>query len=384
MLTLIENGEIYAPEPQGRKTVLLADGKIARVGSVERRAVESLGLEVEIIDAAGCLVTPGFIDPHEHLLGGSGEKGFSTQTPEIYLSEIVSAGITTVVGCLGVDTTMKTLPGLLAKAKALKEEGMSAFIWSGGYTVPPTTIMKTIRDDILFIDEVIGAGEVAISDKRSTQPRPDELARLVSDAHAGGMLSKKAGITHFHVGEGAERLSLLGEMLARHEIEPDWLYATHIERSESLMEEAIELAARGVFVDIDTVEEDLPKWLRFYIDKGGNTDQLTVSSDASIASPRNVYEQVRACVREHAFALEQVLKLVTSNTARVLKLENKGRLEAGKDADVLVLKKGSLEIVEVIANGRRMVKRGELTASERFLEDSNRSITLRGRKLTQD
>src|ERR1051325_4133883 len=256
MLTLIENGELYAPGPQGRKTILLADGKVARVGDVERRAVESLGLEVEIIDAAGCLVMPGFIDPHEHLLGGSGEKGFSTQTPEIYLSEIVTAGITTVVGCLGVDTTMKTLPGLLAKAKALKEEGLSAFIWSGGYSVPPTTIMKTIRDDILFIDEVIGAGEVAISDKRSTQPRLDELARLVSDAHAGGMLSKKAGVTHFHVGEGGERLSLLDELLARHDIEPDWLYVTHIEPSESLMEEAIRLAARGVFVDIDTVEGD--------------------------------------------------------------------------------------------------------------------------------
>jgi beta-aspartyl-dipeptidase (metallo-type) len=383
MLTLIENGEIYAPGPQGQKSILLADSKIAKVGNVERRAVQSLGLEVEIIDAAGCLVTPGFIDPHEHLLGGSGEKGFSTQTPEIYLSEIVTAGITTVVGCLGADTTMKTLPGLLAKAKALKEEGVSAFIWSGGYSVPPTTIMKTIRDDILFIDEVIGAGEVAISDERSTEPRLDELAKLVSDAHAGGMLSKKAGVTHFHVGEGDERLSLLGELLARYEVKPDWLYATHIERSEALMEEAIEMAARGVFVDIDTVEEDLPRWLRFYLERGGPVDQLTVSSDASISSPRNVYEQVRACAREHGFPLEQVLKLVTSNTARALKLENKGRLEAGKDADVLVLKKSSLEIVDVIANGRLMVKRGELVANESFLEESNRSITLHGRKLNQ-
>src|SRR3712207_2019749 len=108
MLTLIENGELYTPEPRGRATVLLMGHTVARLGDVNRRAVEALGLEVDVIDATGCFVTPGFIDPHEHLLGGGGEQGFSTQTPEIPLSEVVTAGITTVVGCLGVDTTMKT------------------------------------------------------------------------------------------------------------------------------------------------------------------------------------------------------------------------------------------------------------------------------------
>ena len=97
MLTLIENGEIYAPEPRGRGSVLLFGRSVARVGEVDARAVEALGLELSVIDATGCLVTPGLIDPHEHLAGGSGEKGFSTQTPEIFLSELISAGITTVV-----------------------------------------------------------------------------------------------------------------------------------------------------------------------------------------------------------------------------------------------------------------------------------------------
>src|SRR5205085_1676470 len=127
----------------------------------------------------GCIVAPGFIDPHEHLLGGSGEKGFSTQTPELSATEIIEAGITTVVGCLGVDTTMKTMPGLLAKAKALNEEGLNAYLWTGGYDVPPTTISGTARKDIMFIKEIIGTGEIAISDERSTDHVPHELARLV-------------------------------------------------------------------------------------------------------------------------------------------------------------------------------------------------------------
>src|SRR5215213_5051636 len=186
MLTLIENGEIYAPAPLGKGSILLVENQILKVGEINARAVESLGVEYEIIDARGCYLTPGFIDPHQHLLGGSGEEGFSTQTPEISATEIVNAGITTVVGCLGVDTTMKTLPGLLAKAKALKEEGLNAFIWSGGYNVPPTTITDSIRDDIMFIEEVIGAGEIAISDERSTDPTAHELARIANDTYIGG------------------------------------------------------------------------------------------------------------------------------------------------------------------------------------------------------
>jgi dihydroorotase-like cyclic amidohydrolase len=101
MLTLIENGEIYSPEPGGVKSILIAFNKILRIGDIERRAVESLGVEAEYVDAANCYITPGLIDPHQHLLGGSGERGFASQTPEISASEIIEAGITTVVGLLG-------------------------------------------------------------------------------------------------------------------------------------------------------------------------------------------------------------------------------------------------------------------------------------------
>src|SRR2546423_6897931 len=159
MLALIENGDVFAPGPMGRSSILLLDGKIGRIGKINHSDVEALGLECEVVDAHGCIVTPGLIDPHEHLLGGSGEQGFSTQSPEITLSEIVRAGITTVVGCLGVDTTMKTLAGLLGKVKGLCEEGLTARMWSGGYNVPPTTITGTARNDIMFIAEIIGCGE---------------------------------------------------------------------------------------------------------------------------------------------------------------------------------------------------------------------------------
>src|SRR3954469_12457878 len=361
MLTLIENGEVYAPEPRGRRPVLLAGDKIARVGETDPKvAAPLLGLDLEVIDAAGCMVTPGVIDPHSHLIGGSGEEGFASRTPEIQLSEIVTWGITTVVGVLGVDATTRPPISLLAKVKGLREEGMTAYLYTGHYGIPPATFSGSVRNDLMIVDEVIGAGEIAISAHRSPQPSAEELARVVIDAHVGGMLSRKAGVTHFHVGEGERRLRPLFDLVqAYREIRPGCLYPSHLNRSPELQDEGIELVRRGSFVDMDSATEDMGRWVRRYFERGGDTAKLTLSSDSDSCAPRQLYQVIQQCVLEYRLPLEKVLALVTANTASVLKLAGKGRLEAGKDADLLVLRRDSLEIVEVIARGRRMVRGGD-------------------------
>jgi beta-aspartyl-dipeptidase (metallo-type) len=380
MLTLIERGEVFAPEPLWGTSILIDGGTIIKVGEVDRRALDLLGIECEVIDAAGAVVTPGLIDPHQHLLGGSGEGGLSRQSPMLFLSEIVGAGITTAVGVLGVDTTMKTMAGLLARVKGLAEEGLTTRMWSGGYNVPPTTVMGSIREDMLFIDECVGAGEIAISDQRSLQQDTRELGRLVLDTHVGGLLSGKAGVTHFHVGETDRRLAPLRELLETFDIDPSWLYPTHVARTEALLEEAVALAREGAYVDIDVVDGRLHEWVRCYLGRGGPADRLTVSSDSGLTSPRKLFEEFRACVVEHRFPLERVLPFLTTNTAQVLKLERKGRLAVGCDADLLVLDREGLEIRDVIATGRRMVRGGCPAVSERFLEGSDREIRLSGRE----
>lgn len=83
------------------------------------------------------------------------------------------------------------------------------------------------------------------------------------------------------------------------------------------MDEALALTRRGCFVDIDTANEDLQKWLTYYFEHDGDPGQLTVSSDASVASPANILDQIRDCVEHSEFQLEQLLPLVTANTARV-------------------------------------------------------------------
>ncbi|HUQ87021.1 MAG TPA: amidohydrolase family protein [Vicinamibacterales bacterium] len=380
MLTVIRGGDVFAPAPLGRRDVLACGTAIAAVGAVDLRALDAIGVPYDVVDASGCVVVPGLIDPHQHLIGGSGESGFHSQTPEVRLSELLCAGITTVVGCLGVDTTTRAMPALLAKAKSLNEYGLTAYIYSGGYNVPPSTLTGSVRTDMLFIDEVIGAGEIAISDRRSTAPSVPELSRLVRDAAAGGLLTGKAGVTHFHLGDEPSRLAPLRALLDDCGIDPAWIYPTHVERNKALMREAVDLSKRGVTVDVDVVERDLTTWVQYFFDHGGDTDHLTASSDASITSPQGLFDEIRRCVTELRMPLERVLPIVTSNTARVLKLRQKGRIATGADADVIALRQGSLELVAVVSRGRVLLDQGRPTVRETWLENSDRRFVIDGEK----
>jgi beta-aspartyl-dipeptidase (metallo-type) len=362
MLTLIRNGALHVPAPAGVQSLLLVGDRIARLGSVEEAALSALGLPVEVVDATGCIVTPGLVDPHEHLIGAGGEQGFSSRMPEVRLEQLLLAGITTVVGCLGTDTTTRHLGALVGKARQLTEQGVTALLYTGGFPIPPRTLTGSVTDDLVFIDCMIGVGEVAISDVRSSQPTLDELARLVSSALIGGRASGKAGVTHFHAGPGRARLSLLHALLDGYELVPESLYVTHANRSEALLDDAIALARRGSFVDMDTVDGGLGRWLRYYLEHGGPSERLTVSSDAHTAGaePAQLHAELVASVREHGLPLEQVLPFFTSNPATALKLPRKGRLAPGMDGDVLVMDAQSLELRHVFTRGQPRVRDGRL------------------------
>jgi beta-aspartyl-dipeptidase (metallo-type) len=362
IFTLIQNGELYTPEPRGIASVLLANGNIVKIGSIEPGSLQAIGFEYEVIDATGCVVTPGFIDPHQHIIGAGGEEGFTSRMPEILLSQIVSAGITTVLGILGTDTTTRHLSCLHAKASQLSNEGITTYIYTGGFELPPSTLTGSVLDDIVIIDKIIGTGEVAISDYRWVNPPLHELATVVTATMLGGMMGGKAGVTHFHIGSGKGRLSPLHELLDNYEMPASCIYATHITRNMDLLDDAITLARRGAYVDMDTIEENLGECLRYYQEHDGPLDQLTISSDAYTpeGSPRKLYEQFVACVQDHHFGLAELLPLFTTNPAKVLKLAHKGRLQEGKDGDVLVLHKDTLEIRHLFAGGRQFIKAGQL------------------------
>jgi beta-aspartyl-dipeptidase (metallo-type) len=340
---VVENGDVFTPAPRGKATIVVAGGRIEKIGNVSA-ANDLRAFDPEVVDASGCIVVPGLIDCHIHLIGGSGEKGFATATPAIAARELLDAGTTTVVGLLGTDTTTKTLPALLAKVKGLRDEGLNAKMWTGGYDA--RTLTGSLRDDIVLIDEIIGAGELAIADRRGMHYDARSLARIASDCYIAGTLTGKAGVLHLHTGELREKLAIVRDVL-EFGVPAASLQPTHVNRNEALFAEAVELTKRGIAVDCDVVEENLTKWLRLF---DGDRSLLTISTDAPIGRVASLLEQVREASR--VWSTEEALALATRNPARILKLRDVGEIAEGKRADLLLLDAKTLELRRVIAGGR--------------------------------
>jgi len=356
LLKLLINARIFAPEELGICHVLVGGGRILAV-SDDQDALASGGATVH--DLAGRRLLPGFIDGHAHVTGGGGEAGFRTRVPPLPLGHFTTAGVTSVVGVLGTDDTTRDTRALLAQTRGLREEGLGAWCHTGGYHVPPVTLTGSVRDDIVFLDPVIGVGELAISDHRSSQPTLNELLRIASDAHVAGMIAGKAGIVHLHLGDGERGLELVRRALETSELPARVFNPTHVNRRKGLFDESLELARQGCTVDITAfpVAEDEDAWaadvaLLRYFDSGAPAERVTVSSDGGgclpvfneqgemlhmdIGRPASLIETLHSLLSDDV-PLEKVLPAFTSNVADILRLSDRGRVSAGKHADLVVL-----------------------------------------------
>lgn len=386
-MLLIRNVQLYTPQPAGRMDLLAGGGRILRMEA----GLDFPERYAEVVDGEGLLAVPGFIDGHVHILGGGGEGGFATRTPELPLSDAIRGGITTVVGCLGTDGITRSLPGLLAKAKALEAEGLSTFLYSGSYGVPVRTFTGSIEEDLILIDKVLGLGEVAISDHRSSQPAFRDLARLAGETRRGGILSGKAGLVNLHLGDGPGGLEPLRRLLAETELPPTQFLPTHINRNPRLFEEGLAYAKAGGFVDfttstlphfLDEGEVKCSRGLRLLLEAGVDPGHVTFTSDGqgslpdfgpdgrlkgiSIGRVTSLFAEVRDAVLQEGLPLETALRVVTCNPARLLKLGAKGHLAPGADADVVLLRPDTLAVDTLVARGRVMMRGGELLARGTF------------------
>lgn len=380
-IILCKNAEIFAPASLGRKDLIIAGRTIAAIG--ENFNLASSNLPVTVLDCADYYLTPGFVDSLVHFIGGGGEGGFATRTPEMQLTDATLAGVTTAIGVLGTDATTRTLTNLLAKAHALEIEGISTYCHTGSYEIPCRTLTGSITDDLILIDKFIGVGEIAISDHRSSQPTTDELRKVAAAARVGGMLAGKSGIVSVHVGAGERILQPLYQAVSGTELRVKQFYPTHMNRNRRVFEAGIEFAKKGGVIDFTTSttaydlrhgEVAAAAALAEALYLGVPPMQLTLSSDGNASLPlynddgelqglqvgqvQSLYQSFREAVVQHQVTFANALTSVTAAPAAILGLKQKGQLIAGLDADVLLIRREDLQLDTVIAKGQMLVQHG--------------------------
>lgn len=377
---LLRGAHLYVPADLGVQDVLIARGKIIAIAPAIPNDVVP---DCEVIELHGQLLCPGLIDQHIHLIGGGGEAGPTTRTPEVGLSRLVEAGITTAIGLLGTDAVTRHPESLLAKTRALNEEGITAYMLTGAYRLPSPTITGSVERDVALIDRVIGV-KCAVSDHRSSAADESVLANMAAQARVGGLLGGKAGISVFHMGSSSKLLEPLYRILENSDVPIGKLLPTHVNRSEDLFEAALLFALQGGHIDI-TSGISQPIAPAQAIDRarksGVKMSQLTVSSDGNGSQPvfdakgnlsgigvagfTSLLETLVALVQQYGYPLTEALQPFTCSVAAFLGLEGKGEIAIGKDADFMVLTP-ELTIERVYAGGRIMVAEGKACVKGTF------------------
>lgn len=377
-MILIENIRLFDPEDRGECHILIGGKKIE---SVSHQKINVSGIEdLTVINGKGKILIPGLIDAHIHISGAGGEGGPKSRTPQIQLSHLLKAGITTVVGCLGTDGYTRRPAEVLMKAKALKEEGITAYMYTGAYQIPPPTVTDSVAHDLTYIEEVIGVGEIALSDIRSSHPNKTQLIQLAQETRVAAMLAGKSGILNIHMGDAKDPFQPLYEAVKDTELKITQFMPTHCNRNSYIFEDAKQYGKNG-YVDLTTssypyfsdLETKPSKGIKELLNAGVPENHITMTSDAvgslpgfndrgelerlDIGQADTLYKELFDAVDTEKLPMPVALKTVTSNPADILRLPHKGRIAAGKDADFVIID-NSRQIHYLCARGKLMIHDG--------------------------
>lgn len=362
--------EISAPEPLGARDLLVGAGRILAIGP-------DLSAEAAALGAADFVwpgrAIPGLVDHHMHFLGGGDGDGPLARVPELAFTAIAGAGITTAASLLGSEFEAKNLGQLVRRAVELERLGLTTLVYTGAMVLPGPTLTGSVRSDLALIDRVIGA-KTAISERTTPNLDPAGLARLAGDLVAARSATGKAAVLHFHVGRLKTALRPLFDLIEAIDPPLDLLVPSHINRSPTVspvFEDGLRFARMGGTIDFTCCLgplDNLPSGIdpveavRRALDAGVPLDRITFSGDAGVAVPDGrggsrpvppsiLFRDVRRLVREGGLSWRDALAPATVNPARVLRLDRKGRIAPGLDAD-LVLLDADDRIARVMAGGR--------------------------------
>lgn len=355
---LIKGGTLYTMTDDEKNIfqgdILLENGKIKAV------AEQIEDTDAEIIDAAGCYVLPGLIDAHSHI----GLFDFNHDKSVDDANEMTDP----------VSAAVDARYGMNPKARELKvayEHGITSILFtpgSGDVFCGQPFVGKTYGDNI-FEMTVKAPAAVKIALGGNPKNTFGDMKRLpmtrMGVAHvlwdtfrkAKEYLDKKEKGEKQPYDANMEAIipALRGEIPCKiHCTQYDMLTAIEVAKAYGVrfslehawgatdyLDEIAESGCDICYGPIATyrspgerrkVDVEAVKMLD---DRGVN---VAIITDSPILSEESLYHHIGEAVRE-GLSQERAVRMVTINPARQLGLEDRlGSLEAGKDADVIVMK----------------------------------------------
>jgi dihydroorotase len=381
---VVKNGRVFTAIGQMSIDIWIKDGRIATLGGAHRAE--------ERIDARGMLVLPGAIDAHVHFRdpGPNYKEDWASGS-----AAAAAGGVTTVID--QPNTIPRTLDArsFAEKLDIARHRSMVDFCLNGG----PGNI-----------DELAAAGAAAIGEIFSYEHSDETLQKILAEAGRAGMLAS------LHAEDGLIIKEKTAPLLGRHDPEvysqarpaaaeavaidkalalSDRLHICHLSSAQGL-EKVAQAKRGGRKVTSEVTPHHLLLNIKDYKKQGSylkmnpplrsqaDNDALwqglrsgTIDILASDHAPHlpeekegDIWEAPAGvpgvetmlplmlfAVKRNLISLERLVDAMASRPARIFGLANKGSIETGKDADLVIVDPKSISQI----NADRLHSRAEWT-----------------------
>ena len=371
-------------QPIEQGILLVQDGKIKAVG--DARTVR-LSADVQTVDLSGKTIMPGLVDTHSHIGDGSGADGSGPIQPDVRILDGINARAASLQRAqAGGITTVNVMPGsghidsgqtlyLKLRDNAVKIDDLLIFgkdgryaggikfangtnsIRTGGGSFPGTRAKAgaLVRDQGIKAQEYRDKIKKAGSDSTKLPARDLAMEALVE------VLEGKR-VVHFHTHRHDDILTAIrlqkefGFRIVLQHVSEAWKVADEIARAK--------VPASIIFIDspggkLETMDISFVNGAA--LEKAGAL--VGFHTDDGITDSRWFLRSGGLAVRA-GMSREKALYALTMANAIMLDLQDRvGSLEAGKDADFIVLSGDPLSVythvLETWVEGRKVFDRSD-------------------------
>ncbi|MFI5357599.1 MAG: imidazolonepropionase [Opitutales bacterium] len=339
--------------------VLVADGKIAAVGvKVEAPA------EAEVIEANGRVLLPGFVDCHTHACWAGDRLGeWEQKLGGVPYLDILKAGggILATVRAVREATQKQLAANLRERLNRMLTEGTTTVEVKSGYGLTTEAELKMLRAIRRAASEWPGTVVSTALLGHAFEGDPDEFARMVVkemlpevarefpgiavDAYCEkGAWSVEACVRFFEKAHRhhalrvhADQFNSLG-MIA----EAVRLHARSVDHLEATTRKDFELLAKsetyGVILPCTGLHTD-QRFARagYFVDQGGAL-ALATNCNPGTSPTHSMPLAIATAVRFCKISPAEAIAAATVNPAALLGLTDRGRIEPGLRADLILLR----------------------------------------------